>query len=156
MKPSDHFKNMDEVRAYVEAYKKFTTPEQYDALLLVFGLAEQEGDYEMVIIDGEEKQIDKFIAPIIKDLNRRGYHTLACCSGLQREHKNPKGHAYLSISFKDGLKKKLTSVIDDTEIGVEESECFLQQSLCLDIKAETDSIIEEKWLYLWDIFKQVE
>lgn len=149
MKSSDHFKSMDEVREFAEKFKAFSTEEEYKSILKLCGLGEQEGLSETIYINGAPCEIDKFLIPMVLDLNERGLETLASCSGLYNEHMSLQPSGYISLYYRDGLLEKLQEVFSGTEIQVEETECYLKRAICLKIKYTTEEEMEKKWQELW-------
>lgn len=154
----DDFKSMDDVRAYAESLKKSLTEEDYELALYLLGLLDNRGISEIVKINGEDIKIDKFLTPMIKDLNNRGISTLACCSGLQEEHPEerfkPKS-GYLSIAYSKVLLEKLQKEIVDNTIEIEKSECYLKSSIRICIKSNDDNVLKEKWALIWDVLKKI-
>lgn len=153
---SEMFRDMDEVRAYVESMKPWLSADKYEDLLYLFGFLENRAVSEPVQLQGKVVQIDRFLAPMITDLNQRGIVTMACCSGLQEEHQESKykpSSGYLSIAydgdFEDFLKKELT----DPSIRVKESECYLKRSIQIEVRRGGDADLKEKWGQVWDAFR---
>ena len=147
----EDFKTMEELKEYVEQFKSDMAEGQYELLLFVCGLLENEGDASIVEIDGKEIAIDKFLAPIIKDLNSHGYRTLACCSGLQEEHRNAKfGHdaPYLSFAYNEQLFYKLRKEAGRLGITVRKGSAYLQESVSIAIPFADDETLKKKWLDL--------
>ena len=68
MSPSEKFKNMAEVKEYVESMRGQVSDEDFELFQYLFGLLENRGFAVPVEINGEEVQIDKSIAPMIEDL----------------------------------------------------------------------------------------
>lgn len=155
MSLSKYFKSMDEVRSYVENFQKTSTLEEYKILLQIFGLGEQEGEFEIVSVGGDEKMVDRFLVPIIKDLNHRGYRTIACCSGLQREHTAKRNYGYLSLAFEDRLIEALEAAINSQDVKIRELECYLQRSVHIEVVYRTDLDLEKQWMVLWDVLKNI-
>lgn len=151
MKPSEIFNNMDEVRAYAASMRASLDDEAFDTLLFVLGLCENEGMYETVVVDGQEVNIDRSIAPLIIMLNNKGLHTLACCSGIQSEHMNAKhdvASGYISFRESDETWNKMSAIADQLNLQIEKSECFLQPSILIRIKGDDDKKQEVfDWIY---------
>lgn len=155
----EDLKSMEEIKEYVEQLKPALTKEQYELLLFVCGLLKNEGDASIVEIDGKKIAIDKFMAPIIKDLNSHGYRTLACCSGLREEHQNAKfGHdaPYLSFAYNEQLFDKLNKAAESLEIEVREGSAYLQKSVHTTLPLADDETLKKKWLGLRDFLLQHE
>ena len=155
----EDFITMEEIKDFVEQLKPGLTEVQYELLLFVCGLLKNEGDASIVEIDGEKIAIDKFLSPIIKDLNSHGYRTLACCSGLQEEHRNAKfGHnaPYLSFAYNEQLFDKLGKETDSLGIKVRIGSAYLQKSVSISIPFADDETLKKKWLGLRDFLLQYE
>ncbi|MCM1569151.1 MAG: hypothetical protein NC081_06855 [Roseburia sp.] len=155
---SEQFKSMEEVRAYVEQFEHTLAPDDYEFMRYLFGLLENRGASERVVLQGKEVDIDRFLVPIMADLNQRGLKTLASCSGLQEEH--PEGRfrpnsGYLAIAYDSGLLSQLQESINDPLIHVCESECYLQPSISVEIKSKDDAILKEKWSLVWDVLRKL-
>ena len=155
MKPSDHFKSMDDVRAFAEGLRPYVSEDGYQALLQFCGIGEQEGISETIEIGGVPCAIDRFLVPIVLDLNERGFETLACCSGLCNEHKSLHSSGYLSIAYQDGLIEKIKETITNPEIKIEESECYLKPAICITIPYTTEEKMEQDWEHLWVAFSRI-
>ena len=150
------FKDMGEVKATVEALKGQVTEEDYELLQYFFGLLDNRAISEVVMLKGEEVKIDKFLVPIIMDLNNRGYQTLASCSGLQEEHPQERfkpESGYLSIAFDKELLDYLQSNLNDPIIEVREGEAYLNPSVSIRVNSKDDDVLKEKWLLIWDVLK---
>lgn len=157
-KLTDYFKDMNEVRRYVESLKVTQTDEDHELFLYLFGLLDNRGISEPVEIEGRIIEIDKFLAPYIKDLNQTGIKTLACCSGLQVEHPEDKykpESGYLSFAFDRVVLEKLQGLVSDSIIIIKESECYLQPCITITIKSKEDSVLKEKWVYVFEVLKEV-
>ena len=74
---SEYFKDMDEVKTSVERMKTSLSPENYELMLYLFGLLENRGLSDPILLHGQEVKIDRSIVPIIIDLNSRNITTLA-------------------------------------------------------------------------------
>lgn len=154
---SEYFKNMDEVKASVEYMKTSLSPEDYELMLYLFGLLENRGLSDSILLHGQEVKIDRSIVPIIIDPNSRNIKTLASCSGLQSEH--PEGRfrpesGYLAIAFDADLMEYLQHNLKDPFIKVSKSECYLKPSISIDIQSKEDIILQEKWALVWNILKR--
>lgn len=150
---------MDEVRVYAESLKSSLNEEDYELVLYLLGLLENRGISEIVNIDGEDIKIDKFLIPMILDLNNRGITTLACCSGLQAEHPEEKykpQSGYLSIAYDDTILEKLQKKIVDNIIEIEKSDCYLKPSIHICIKSKEDKVLKEKWVLIWNTLKNMQ
>ena len=156
---SDIFKNMDEVRAYVEKFKTLLSPNDYEWMLFLFGLRENNKEYETVQIQGKEVKIDKYLVPIVEDLNNRNIPTLASCSGLKSEHPADEfapTSGYLTVSFSEDLLAYLEAAVNDPVIEVKTGECYFQPGIAITIKCSNDEAMKEKWALIWDVFKNFE
>lgn len=155
MKASDVFKSMDEVKAYVNSMKSKVSEEDFELLQMFFGILENQGISETVVLNGEEVKIDKFLVPLILDLNNRGIETKASCSGLHEEHPADRfrpNSGYLSFAFDKDLFDKLQNLNIDMVV-VEETECFLKPAISIRIGDKDnhigDDLIKEKWQEVW-------
>lgn len=146
MKPSDYFKSMDEVEEYLETLAPMVTSEQYNILKIVLGFGEQEGEYVEIKSIGK---IDKAIAELIQVFNKQGFTTLACCSGIMKEHPTWKQRQSAYVSFLDDgvIEKKLwiRKLTQDLDMGFEEGETYLKPSYSLQFNDINDEAIFEKW-----------
>lgn len=154
---SEQFTSMDDVRAYVERFEHTLSPDDYELMRYLFGLLENRGASEQVVLQGQELDIDRFLVPIMVDLNQRGLKTLASCSGLQEEH--PEGRfrpesGYLAIAYNSDLLSRLQESLNDPLIHVCESECYLQPSISIEIKSKNDAVLREKWSLVWDVLRK--
>lgn len=153
---TDIFKSMDEVKAYAESLKGSLPEEDYDLMLRLLGLLENQGVSVTIQIRDQAVAIDRSIAPIIQDLNNRGIETLACCSGLQTEHIGGKFEpesGYLSLAYDDALLGYLEKSLKDDVIEVSKSECYLKPCVSVKIASRDDEVLEEKWEKVWTILK---
>lgn len=145
MKPSEQFSSMEEVKEYVKSFKDFIGEKEYESLKELFGLGNQIGDY--VIIAGIGK-IDKSISKLIELLNKKGFITLACCSGLKKEHLNKADNIKGYISFWDYDKEKKKIIKNIAKLCkfsfIDNNETYLKPSFAIEIKT-TDKIMGEKW-----------
>lgn len=158
MKPSEYFKSIAEATAFVNSMKNMVSEDDYEFLLYYFGLLGNSGLSDVVVLQGKEIKVDKYIAPMITDLNQRGIRTLASCSGLQEEHSESKytpESGYISLAFDNDLFEHLLTDLTDPLIKVEESECYLEHSISIHINSKDDTILKEKWSVLWDSLKNV-
>ncbi len=153
---SEQFKSMEEVKASVESMKSSLSPEDYELMLYLFGLLENRGLSDSILLQGQEVKIDRFLVPMILDLNTRNIVTLACCSGLQSEH--PEGRfrpesGYLAIAFDTKLLEFLQNNLNDSLIRISEGECYLKPSVSIVIQSKEDTILREKWNLIWNVLK---
>lgn len=154
---SEYFKDMDEVKTSVERMKTSLSPENYELMLYLFGLLENRGVSDLVLLNGQEVKIDRFIAPMIADLNAHNIATLASCSGLQSEH--PEGRfrpesGYLAIAFDADLMEYLQRSLKDPLIKIAKSECYLKPSISIVIHSKEDIVLQEKWDLVWNVLKR--
>jgi len=151
------FKNMEEIKEYVDSMRPHLPEDAIELMEFLFGLSENRAISEPIVLNGEEVKIDKFLAPIIVDLNGRGFLTLASCSGLQAEHPQEKfkpESGYLSIAFDKELLTYLQDKIKDTIIDIKESEAYLKPSVSITIKSNDDAVLKEKWFLVWEVLKE--
>ena len=154
---SKYFKDMDEVKASVESMKTSLSPEDYELMLYLFGLLENRGFSDSILLHDQEIKIDRSIAPMIVNLNAHNIATLASCSGLQSEH--PEGRfrpesGYLAIAFDADLMEYLQRNLKDPLIKISKSECYLKPSVSIDIQSKEDTILQEKWDLVWNVLKR--
>lgn len=157
MSPSEKFKNMAEVKEYVESMRGQVSDEDFELFQYLFGLLENRGFDVPVEINGEEVQIDKSIAPIIKDLIDRGYQTLACCSGIQEEHPQERfrpNSGYLSLAYDKKLFEYLRIHLVDDFIEIKQGEAYLKPSVSITIKSKDDTVLKDKWNLVWKVLKE--
>lgn len=151
------FKDMDELRASVASMKNCLSAEDYELLLYLSGLLENRAVSDPVQIQGKEVKIDRFLVPMVIDLNKRGIQTVASCSGLQEEH--PEGRfrpesGYMSIAFDDDLFEFMQRRLNDPRIEVDASECYLKPAIRIVIRSKEDPVLKEKWGTIWAVLKQ--
>lgn len=149
----EQFKNMDEVRAYAEKYRPHLSDEDYAIMLFVLGLLDNEGIAVPVTIDGNEVLIDRYLAPYIEALNRNGYATLACCSGLEEEHEQARFNSrrpYISFAFSEPLFQALKEAEAKLKVTVEEGTAYLKRSVSVKFQCDTDYEIKARWAALMD------
>lgn len=153
---SEVFRDMNEVRDYVEQMKPTLSPDDYQFMRYLFGLLENQAVSDPILLHGQTVEIDRFLVPMIVDLNGRGFETLASCSGLKEEHAEsrfgPNG-GYLAIAFNKDLLQYLEQHINDSIILAQRSECYLKPSVSIEIKSDADDILKEKWRLVWDALK---
>lgn len=157
MKPSEKFKNMAEVKEYVETMRGQVSEEDFELLQYLFGLLENRAISVPIIINGEEVQIDRSIAPMIKDLIDRGYQTLACCSGVQEEHPQERfrpNSGYLSLAYDEKLFEYLRTRLVDDLIEIKQGEAYLKPSVSITIKSKEDAVLKDKWGLVWKVLKE--
>lgn len=144
-----HFSSYDEMVAFVEIYREHT--ELYDILRYLCGLYPNEGESVMVDIDGKEVAIDASIAPYVIELRKHGYETLACCSGLVREHRGAKyskssPSGYISILRDEETLERVSGLSAVPGVKTElDADCYLQPAISFRLKAETDGELVEAW-----------
>lgn len=157
MNPSEKFKNMAEVKEYVEAMKGQVSDEDFELFQYLFGLLENRGLSVPIEINGEEVQIDKSIALMIEDLIDRGYQTLACCSGVQDEHPQKRFRpetGYLSLAYDERLLEYLKVHLVDDFIEIKQGEAYLKPSVSITIKSKDDAVLKDKWNFIWKVLKE--
>lgn len=155
--PSNFFNNMDEVREYAESLKDKVSEEVYNDILFLLGLEENKAITKPVEINGTEVPIDYYISDLVKYLEEKGYYPLASCSGLQEEHQQsihrPK-QGYLAVKYYDNYYKYLIDNLTVEGIAVEKSECYLQPSINITVKGNTDEEIKRLWNMLFEFIKK--
>lgn len=157
MNPSEKFKNMAEVKEYVEAMRGQVSDEDFELFQYLFGLLENRGLSVPIEINGEKVQIDKSIAPMIEDLIDRGYQTLACCSGIQEEHPQERFRpetGYLSLAYDEKLFEYLRVHLVDDLIEIRQGEAYLKPSVSITIKSKDDAVLKDKWSFVWKVLKE--
>lgn len=146
MKASDYFKTMEEVLQFCESFKPQCTEAEYQTLLTIFGLGEQEGTF--VELEGIGK-IDIVIANYIQSLNQAGLPTLASRSGLQKDHPDSETKpGYISFSRSPKALESVQAVAQKLNLTWQESETYLQPSIFVKIEGGNDEIKE----HLWEVF----
>lgn len=147
------FKSMDEVKSFAAEMKSQLDAEGYKALLFLLGLLDNQGVSKVVEIHGEPVQIDFFIAPMLAELQSRGFQTLSCCSGLKEEHKDAEykpESGYISFLYEDKLYDFLQNQCGD-KFEIKKSEAYLQPSIYVGITGKSDSVLKDKWSELMKI-----
>lgn len=144
-----HFSSYEEMVAFVEIYREHT--ELYDTLRFLCGLYPNEGESVIVEISGKDVAIDATIAPYVVELRKHGYETLACCSGLLREHKGAKygkssPSGYISILRDKEALERISGLPAVPGITTElDADCYLQPAISFRLKAKTDEKMVEIW-----------
>jgi hypothetical protein len=141
----DLFSSMEDVHIFIKYVEPTYPPEVIDALKFKLGVADQEGD--SIIVEGIG-EIDKSIAPFIEKLNKKGFSTLASCSGILKEHPKQSDRMSGYLSFLNEGQEYLSFIRDTCEelsIPCEESEAYFKPSLTVRFRGETDEEIEKKW-----------
>lgn len=140
----DLLESMEDVHIFLEWIKPTTSPELYNGIRLLLGMADQEGD--AVKVEGVGL-IDKSIAPLVGWLNREGYITLASCSGLLREHPKQKEQMKGYLSFRAGglNEAMIETVASRVGIPVETGMTYFEPSITIRITGENDEERERKW-----------
>ncbi len=154
----NEYHSMDELRADVERMRLHVTPKEYDLILYAYGLLENQGVCEEVNLQDKLVKIDRYLIPMIKDINQRGIVTMACCSGLSEEHqgvKFPPSAGYLCIQYTQQLHKQLSSKNTDPIITINQSTCYLNPCISITIHSTDDTILKEKWNTVWNLLKQL-
>lgn len=155
------FHNMAEV--YIEADKIRNSnldQEGKDLLLFALGCLPNQGRSTAIPINGEDVEIDCSIAPIISALNNAGYVTLACCSGMDCDHKEVRPIlkptcGYVAFSDTEKNRDKLASLPPIPGVKIEWGiECYLQPAINVHILKATDSLLLERWTAIlnWFLF----
>lgn len=156
--PSEIFNSIDEVKAFVDRISNQASLSDDDRqeLLFLCGLEENKALTGPVIIDGVEILIDQYIVPIIMDLNERGIHTIASCSGLQSEHKesiHQPDRGYLAVDFCSDLLQHLKDNLDDAMFSLKAAEAYLKPAVIIYILGNSDEELKTGWHVLWNILK---
>lgn len=149
------FKSMDEVKSFAAEMKSQLDAEGYRALLFLLGLLDNQGVSRVVEIDGKSIEIDCYIAPIVEELNRRGFKTLSCCSGLDEEHENvdyKSDVGYISFVFDVKLYDYLQNKLGNSYV-VKQSEAYLTPSIYVEVSGINDTEKKEKWVKLWETLR---
>lgn len=128
-----------------------------DMLLFVLGCLPNQGISSNVLIDGKDVPIDSSIVQIIASLNKQGFPTLACCSGLDCDHKDVRpilkpSSGYLCFADTAPNRAKLKSMPPIPGVTVEwDTKCFLQPAISVHFEKYEDALLMERWdaLYHW-------
>lgn len=115
---------------------------------------------EYIEVEGVGK-IDKSISGLIEFLNRKGFITLASCSGLKLDHDDKDlSSGYISFDLeKSGQKlKALIEVAESLECtSIEIGECYFRDSVTLRFKGEDEDDLNKRWkIFYDDIVKMVD
>lgn len=149
------FKSMDEVKSFAAEMKSQLDAEGYRALLFLLGLLDNQGVSRVVELDGKSIEIDCYIAPIVEELNRRGFKTLSCCSGLDEEHENvdyKSDVGYISFVFDAKLYDYLQNKLGNSYV-VKQSEAYLTPSIYVEVSGINDTEKKKKWVKLWETLR---
>lgn len=152
----ESIKGMDTLKFYIEQLKPNLSEDEYELVLYASGLLENRGIAEVIELQGKQVKIDKYIAPMIADLNKQNIPTLACCSGLQAEHPGTKFKpeaGYLALAFNQDLLEYLQQSLQNNIVEVKESTCYFQPSISITIKSKDDNTLQEKWQRVWEKLK---
>ena len=153
-------RSMEEVHAFLAEIKDNTPPDVYEAFEFMFGVRPNMGDAESVRIGEEDILIDKSIAPLVADLNKRGIRTLACCSGLESEHPADDLYrptrGYLALAYHDALFSFLERELADADIPLEKGEAYFQPAISVQVIGGTDDAKKQKWALVTEILGQYE
>lgn len=155
----DKFQSMDELKKFIEGLKGSILDSEYELLLYVSGLLENQAISDEIILQGKPAKIDHYLVPMIVDINQRGIITMASCSGLQGEHQNSKFKpqtGYVALQFNNKLLDFLQQNLIDSLIEVKESTCYFVPSISIYIPSEDDTILKEKWQLIWNTLRQWE
>lgn len=153
----DKFENMNELREFIEHLRGSMSDSDYELLLYVSGLLENQAVADEIILQGKPAKIDHHLVSMMIDINQRGIITMASCSGLQEEHQNSKfkpGTGYIAIQFDSNLFDFLQRNLTDSLIEVAKGTCYFIPSISIYIHTKDDSILKEKWQIVWDVLKQ--
>lgn len=148
----ENIKDMDTLKYYIETMKSSLSEYEYDLVLYVCGLLENRGISEEVQLYGKQVKIDKYIAPMIVDLNKHNIQTLACCSGLQAEHPCTKFKpeaGYIALEFNQNLLDYLKNNISNPIIDIMQGTCYFQPSISISIKTKDDKQLQDLWQLIW-------
>lgn len=153
----DKFNSIDELREFIESLRGKLSDEDYDLILYVSGLLDNQAISDDIVLQGQVVRIDHYLVPMIQDINQQGIITLASCSGLQEEHRESKfkpGGGYLAISFNNNLFEFLQNNIADSLIEVTQGNCYFKHSILIYIRTEDDTKLKEGWKQVWNELKQ--
>lgn len=156
MQPSEIFKDMDEAKAYAERMRPYLPADEFELFLYLLGLLENRAISETVRLQEQEVKIDRYLVPMVLDLNERGINTLASCSGLREEHPEEKFRpksGYLAIAYDKELEQFLISSLDDPTITVMNSECYLKPSVQIYVSGHNDTELKAKWDIIWSVLR---
>lgn len=160
MKASEQFKSMEEVRQLAEQLRASVGEENFEYIEYALGILENQGIWQEVELNGEIIKLDRSMVDFIKDLNSRGYTTLACCSGLLSEHPNEKFKptgGYIAFVFDAVLLADLQAYFAEKVASglmvIEESECYLKPCVSIHIKSNNEEALKQEWSNIWTYFK---
>lgn len=129
-----------------------------DMLLFVLGCLPNQGISSNVLIDGKNVPVDSSIAPIIDSLNKHGFTTMACCSGLDCDHKDVRpilkpNSGYLCFTDTEQNRAKLKSMPPIPGVTIDwNAKCFLQPAMSVHLKKYADALLMERWVALYHWF----
>lgn len=114
---------------------------------------------EYIEVEGVGK-IDKSISGLIEILNRKGFITLASCSGLKSDHEDKDlSSGYISFDLEKSGQK--LNVLIETALSlecasIEVGDCFFRESVTLRFKGEDENDLIKLWkIFYDDIVKMV-
>ena len=115
---------------------------------------------EYIEVEGVGK-IDKSISGLIEFLNRKGFITLASCSGLKLDHDdNDLSSGYISFDLeKSGQKLNTLKEIAESLVcaSIEGGDCYFRESVTLMFQGEERSDLKRRWkIFYDDILKMVD
>lgn len=115
---------------------------------------------EYIEVEGVGK-IDKSISGLIEFLNRKGFITLASCSGLKLDHDDKDlSSGYISFDLEKSGQK--LNVLIETALSlecdsIEVGDCYFRESVTLRFKGEGESDLNKRWkIFYDDIVKMVD
>ncbi len=149
----ENIKDMDTLKSYIASIKDNLSEDEYELVLYASGLLENRGISEEIELQGQQVRIDKYIAPMIIDLNKQGVITLACCSGLQVEHSSTKFRpeaGYLALEYNQHLLEYLQKSLRCSIVEVKKSTCYFQPSISITLNTKDDQQLKQLWKLVWE------
>lgn len=108
---------------------------------------------DYIEVEGVGK-IDQSISGLIEILNRKGFITLASCSGLKSDHDDKDlSSGYISFDLeKSGQKLNvLIKIAERLEwISVEEGDCYFRKAITLRFQGEDENDLKRCWNFFCD------
>ena len=115
---------------------------------------------EYIEVEGVGK-IDKSISGLIEFLNRKGFITLASCSGLKLDHDDKDlSSGYISFDLeKSGqkLNELIETALSLECASIEVGDCYFRESVTLRFTGKDENDLNKRWkIFYDDIVKRVD
>ena len=146
---TQHFSSFEEMVEFCEIYREH--PDLYDSIRFLCGLYPNEGKAAPIEIDGKQVLIDASISRHVANLRDAGYETLACCSGVKREHEGAKfnedaDHGYICLLRNEETQERIKHLPVRSGVTIDQNaDCYFKPAITIKLKAENDDKLEQLW-----------